>query len=353
MRPTPTRHRLLAAISAGLMITAVGMFHGATASVGAEESTTTPAAAETTVAAGPVDKTGWPTKIVFGAVPSENATSLQESYANVIALLKDQLGIDVEFFQATDYAGIIEAQIAGKVDLAQYGPFSYVIAKKNGAKIDPVGVMVSKKDAKPGYQSYGIVKGDNAEITDLKGFKGKKVCFVDPGSTSGYLYPSAGLLAEGIDPTKDVTPVFAGGHDASALSVVNGDCDAGFAFDAMVDTQLISKGEIKAGDLKVVWKSEMIAGSPIAVRTELPASLVAEIKRIITTEANVDAFIASGRCPAPAEPATTVAGATTVPAKQTCKVTDEGSWGWVPGEDSMFDGVRAVCEQTKATKCQG
>lgn len=308
---------------------------------GDDESTETTAApvaestaAPETTAADP--RADWPTKLVLGAVPSEESTALEESYSKLIQVLEEELGIEVEFFQATDYAGIIEAQIAGKVDIAQYGPFAYVIAKNNGADIVPIGAIVDGPDEKPGYQSYGIVKA-GSPITKLDDFKGKKVCFVDPGSTSGYLYPSAGLLALGIDPEKDVTPVFAGGHDASVISVNNGDCEAGFAFDAMVDSVLIEQGDIKAGDIVTVWKSETIAGSPLAIQNSLPESLRAEIIRLVLEEANRDALLASGRCTNADD----------------CGLTDENAWGWIVVEDSFYDGVRAVCEQTKSAKCDG
>lgn len=44
-----------------------------------------------------------------------------------------------------------------------------------------------------------------------------------------------------------MTPIYAGGHDASALSIANGDCDAGFAFDTMVDQTMIEKGSCSQG----------------------------------------------------------------------------------------------------------
>lgn len=278
----------------------------------------------------------WPEKIVMGAVPSEESTALVESYSKLIQVLEEDLGLEVEFFQATDYAGIIEAQISGKVDLAQYGPFSYVIAKFNGADILPVGALVDAPDEKPGYQSYGIVKA-GSDITDLEGFRGRKVCFVDPGSTSGYLYPSAGLLELGIDPEADVTPVFAGGHDASVISVNNGDCEAGFAFDAMVDSVLIEAGDIAEGDITTVWKSEVIAGSPLAMQNSLPESLKEEITRLVLEVANRDQLLADGRCTSVDE----------------CGLTDENAWGWVAVGDSFYDGVRAVCTATKSAKCEG
>ena len=283
-----------------------------------------------------IDKTDWPEKLVVGAVPSEESSSLEQSYAPLVEALAEQLGIEVEFFQATDYAGIIEAQVAGRVDLAQYGPFSYVLAKIRGAQIDVTGVMTEGPEVEPGYQSYGIAKADNDEINDIADFAGKKVCFVDPGSTSGYLYPIQGLIVNNIDPETGVTPVFAGGHDSSVLSVKNGDCEAGFAFDAMVDSNLIESGQIAEGDIKTVWKSEMIAGSPIAHRTTLQATLIAEIQRIVLEDVNTDKLIADGKC-------------TSV---EDCGLTDENVWGWVAKDDSFFDGVRAVCEATKSTKCE-
>jgi phosphonate transport system substrate-binding protein len=115
---------------------------------------------------------GWPEKLVFAAVPSEESSALQESYEPIIEVLESELGLDIEFFQATDYAGVIEGQIAGNVDLAQYGPFSYVIARTNGADIRPAGAMVEEEGAEPGYQSYGIVPA-GSDIASLEDYAGR------------------------------------------------------------------------------------------------------------------------------------------------------------------------------------
>lgn len=279
---------------------------------------------------------GWPSKLVFGAVPSEQSSSLVESYEKIIEVLEKELGLEIEFTQATDYAGIIEGQVSGRVDIAQYGPFSYVLAGFRGAELEVAGVMTDGPDIEPGYQSYMVTQGDNSSINSIEDVAGKIICFVDPASTSGFLYPSEGLLSAGIDPETGITPVFAGGHDASALAVANGDCDAGFAFDAMIDKNLIESGDIKEGDLKIIWKSEVIAGSPMAIQAGLPQTLKDEIKRIITEEANVDALVASGICDS----------------VENCGLTDEKVWGYVSKPDSFYDGVRKVCEVTGSSKCQ-
>lgn len=345
IRRFPRRSVLLASLASfALFAAACGDDDGgSTPATTAASATTVAGGAATTAAPAtqpPVDpKADWPKKLVLAAVPAEQDAQLQESYSVTKQILEDQLGIPVDFFQAADYAGVVEALIANRVDLAQFGPFAYVIAIANGADADVVGVMVSEKDGAPGYTSILVARSDNDEINSLEDVRGKRVCFVDPSSTSGYLFPIAAMLNKGINPETDVTPIFAGGHDASVISVVNGDCDAGFAFDSMVRDLLIERGEIKAGDVKEVDESPIIAGSPMAMRRGLPESLRAEIADIFATKINVDWAAENGYCE------------TNDPLF--CSFSDEKIWGYTLKDDSYYDGIRLVCKETKAPRCEG
>jgi phosphonate transport system substrate-binding protein len=273
--------------------------------------------------------------IVLASIPSEESTSLDAQFGKVRELIESETGATVEFQTATDYAAVIEGMRAGQIDLAAFGPFSYVIAKDSGVPVEPLAAVVDAPDASPGYYSYGIVPGDS-DITDLAGFRDKTVCFVDPSSTSGYLYPSAGLLEAGVDPEADVTPVMAGGHDASALSVADGTCDAGFAFDAIVDTTLIESGQLAEGDLKKVWESEEIAGSPVSMNSEtLSPELQEQLRDVFQNKANVEWMVENGICTA-----------------EDCPLPEESEWGYKAVDDASFDGVRAVCDTTQAEACQ-
>ncbi|MGQ0574930.1 MAG: phosphate/phosphite/phosphonate ABC transporter substrate-binding protein [Pseudonocardia sp.] len=272
-----------------------------------------------------------PETLVFAAVPSEESTTLQQSYQPIIDLLARETGKKIEFRQATNYTAVIEGQIAGNIHIAQFGPFSYVLARNNGAKISPVGALVDKGQP-ASYVSYGIVK-TGSPITDLAGFAGKKVCFVDPASTSGFLYPSAGLLGLGIDPETGVEPVFAGGHDASVLEVNAGRCDAGFAFDNMVDKELIEAGQIQAGDITTVWKSEPIPSSPLAVLDTLSPELRATIADAIAMKANSDYLLANSLC------------------SGECSISDEGASGYTVVDDAFYEPIRTICEITKTERC--
>ena len=272
--------------------------------------------------------------IVLASVPSEESTDLQSQFDPIIKMLEKETGKKVSFQQATDYAAVIEGQRAGQIDIGVYGPFSYVIAKDGGVPLEPIGAMVDEAGGKPGYESYGFTRPDTG-ITDIKGFAGKKVCFVDLASTSGYLYPSAGLIEAGIDPKTGVTPVMAGGHDAALLSIASKQCDAGFAFDTMEAT-MVEKGQLKAGQLTHVWTSEMIAGSPAVMSTSsLDADTQAKIKQAFKDKANKPALVADGFCASEAE----------------CNLPEDTGWGFVPTTDADYNGIREVCELTKAEAC--
>ena len=292
----------------------------------------------------------WPDVIRFAAVPSVEEEQQIETYQPMIDILSEELDIEVEFSFATSYAAVIEAMIAGNLDMAQFGPFSYVIATGNGADLVPVAIS-AEEGVPPSYRSYGITTAGNDEITSIEDFAGRNICFVDPGSTSGFLFPSAGLLNVGIDPETDVNGTFAGGHDASALAVANGTCEAGFAYDAMVTSTLIEQGDIAgvvdtiedenvnpdAAELKIVWKGPEIPNSPVAVQADLPQSLIDEITRVFTEEISTDGMIERGMC-------------TSV---DDCVLGEEGAEYYLPVEDSLYDGIRLVCAETGSAKCEG
>jgi phosphonate transport system substrate-binding protein len=295
----------------------------------------------------------WPTTLTYGAVPAENAQEIGDYVTPQI--IADELGVEIEFIQATDYAGVIEGMISEKVDLGGFGGFSYVIATGNGADIDVAGLWSDASgDGLGDYRSYLVTQADNTDINAPADLAGKKVCFVDPGSTSGFLFPSAALLAEDLDPSEnseDIDAFFAGGHDASALAVANGDCDAGFAYDTMLTEQLIDSGDLAgvvdnvedenvnpdAAELRIIWKSTPIAAPPLAYGNWLPESMQDEIKEIVTTKVNVEWAVENGYCSS----------------EDDCPLADGPFWGFVEGDDAYFDGIRELCELTGSAKCEG
>lgn len=279
---------------------------------------------------------GWPSTLTMGEVGQENSTALETSLAPVAKLMKDQLGITLKVVTGTSYASMIEAQQSGKAQLVTYGPFSYYIAKDlQHLNISIAGIPINAPNTDGTYYSEAVVNPKkNPGINAIKDVKGKKVCFSDPSSTSGYLYPSYGLLQVGINPSKGVTPVFAGTDQATAVQAGKGSCQVGFT--NTDDLPLAEQaGTVKASDVKVIWKSSPIPGSPTAISDSLPPSLVSAVDNLFVKEANSPYLVAHGYCNSVA---------------QCTKLT--GNWGYAAGSDSTFSQIAQICQLTKSPSCK-
>lgn len=264
-----------------------------------------------------------PDTLVFGALPYEDSTSVEQHFRPIVDLIAAETGKEVQFENVADYAGLIEGQRAGTIHIAMYGPTSYVLAKDSGVDIEVAGIQIQDPDGDPSYHSY-IITAKDSGIEELSDLRGRNVCFVEPTSTSGSLYPTAGLTDAGLTPD-DYNVRYTGGHDASALAVRDGDCDAGAIQDVMFDEILPRQGEIDPDDFTKIWVSAPVASSPLAISTGLGTELRETIKTAVLERGNADAL----------------------------DVDDiAGFWGFVPGDDTSFDSIRDVCSKTDSEICR-
>ncbi|MGH3751518.1 MAG: phosphate/phosphite/phosphonate ABC transporter substrate-binding protein [Pseudonocardiaceae bacterium] len=207
-----------------------------------------------------------------------------------------------------------------------------MIAKQQGAQITAVAARVDKKGQAPGYQPYGIT-WTGSPIKTLADFRGRTICFVDPSSTSGYLYPSAGLRDMSIEPERDTIRIFAGGHDDSVLAVANRQCDAGFALVYVIDRQLVEQGRLRPGQITAVWKSETIPGPPIVIANHLAPELHRQLTTAFQNKANADCLRANGFC------------------QGECAAVDGVGYGYQSADDAYYNGVREICRRIQSESC--
>jgi phosphonate transport system substrate-binding protein len=215
----------------------------------------------------------WPAKIRVGFIPAEGNADIKKRFAPLTEHLRNILGIEVEAFSASDYAGIITAMAHQHIDFAYFGPKSYVEASE---KADAQAlVMELNKEKQPGYTGIIIVRKDS-DMMQLDDIKGRVFAFTDPNSTSGYLVPNVffarDLKVKPEDYFKQVK--FSGSHGASILAVKNKAIEAAATSNIDLD-RMIEKGQVAADDFRILWRSELIPGSPMAARRDLPQSLKA------------------------------------------------------------------------------
>ncbi|MDL5038804.1 phosphonate ABC transporter substrate-binding protein [Comamonas resistens] len=211
-----------------------------------------------------------PTELRVGLIPSEDAQAMIRASQQVMEQLAARTGMKVKPFVANDYNGVIEAMRSGKIDVAYFGPFSYVLASQL-ANAEAFAIPVSKKSGQSSYQSILITRKDKG-LNTVAQLQGKTFAFVDPSSASGHLFPKAGLKGEGVDTDKYFSRViFSGSHDASILAVANSKVDAA-AVAEPIFFNAVAKGHVKAEDFLVVWRSQPIPESPMAWRKSLDAT---------------------------------------------------------------------------------
>ena len=217
----------------------------------------------------------WPDKIRLGLIPTEGGADIKIRFKPLIDHLEKQLDLKVEAFSASDYAGIITAMAHKHIDFAYFGPKSYVEASAR-AGAEALALELGK-DGSRGY--YGIIiTNKNSGITTLEQATNRThtFAFTDPNSTSGCLVPSVLFYRDLKTPPENLFKEvsFSGSHGASILAVKNNKIDVA-ATNNVDYNRMIEKGAIAKDDFNIVWTSELIPGSPMCGRKDLPSSLKA------------------------------------------------------------------------------
>ena len=221
-------------------------------------------------------------ELTMAIVPAENASGVNDRYQPFVAYLSKELGVPVKLRIANDYAAVIEGQRAGNIHIAFYGPASYSKAYATGAKVEPFATG-RNNDGTMGYYSVFYVKADSP-YKDIKDLKGKTIGFVDPNSTSGYSAPRYFLNKAGIDVDSFFAKsIITGSHENAVIALDKGTVDvAANWWNADNDsnlTRMDKKGMVKKENFRIVFKSELLPGSPYAYMSSLPDDLKKRIEK--------------------------------------------------------------------------
>lgn len=220
--------------------------------------------------------------LVMGLVPVANSEKLTEDIAPFHEMLSKNMGMKVEGFIASNYVGVVEALGTGTVDFALIPPFAYMLAnKKHGSEAL---LSTLDKHGENGYYSVLIVKADSG-INDVKDLAGKKFAFVDPSSTSGYIFPAVILKDNGLDIEKDIQAQFSGGHDKSIQLLINGDVDAIGTYERAINKYLKEFPNLDK-QLKVLIKSDLIPGVTLTVSPKVDKETKEKIVKAFTEVGN-------------------------------------------------------------------
>jgi phosphonate transport system substrate-binding protein len=163
-------------------------------------------------------------QLVLRIHPYKPSHELILAYTPLADYLSRQLGQRVSIRIAKDYQEHLHAVTQNTFDIAYVAPVSYVeMTSASGLK--PL-LARQAVHGSPTFRGKIIVRADSP-IQSLADLKGKRLAFVDPLSTMGYIVPAAMLLEQGITLNQLGRMRFLNDHANVALSVLLGDDDAG------------------------------------------------------------------------------------------------------------------------------
>ena len=163
-----------------------------------------------------------------------------ESAARLGAALSASTGLAVEVRRAESAAEAIDTAGTASVDAALLPVFEYLLLRQeHGVEAR---LQVLRDGGARSYHGVLLVR-EGAGIDELADLAGKKVAYVDPASTTGFLLPARHLAAAGVA----VEPVFTGSHDASLAELAAGRVDAAATYEDAPPpglTRLAGTGEV-------------------------------------------------------------------------------------------------------------
>ena len=163
-------------------------------------------------------------------IPLENPEKLISNVKPAMNFLEKEMGRKVRYFITLNYSAAVEAMISKKADVSFMSPLPYILANKYSGVEAVLGEIY---DAKSYYYSRIFVRKGSG-IKKISDLKGKTIAYVDPISSSGFMYPHdifirAGLVNGGVEKPEGGffrRVYFAGGDQQAINSMVGGFVDA-------------------------------------------------------------------------------------------------------------------------------
>ena len=226
----------------------------------------------------------------IGILGGENEADRLRNYQCLADHLKAEFGFEkVSLFPAADYDGVIQGLLGGTLDVAGLGASGYAkIYLADQAAVVPM-FTTQQTDGATGYFSIGFAL-KSAGLTKITDFKGKKLGYADPDSTSGYLIPLTQMPAETGAANEEffAETSFGGGHENNMLGMLDGKTDivavdsSGIGewadgYTSGTPHKMVAKGLLDMNDVVEVWRSPLIPNGPTVASTALGADWIKKI----------------------------------------------------------------------------
>ena len=224
----------------------------------------------------------------FYLVPAQDLMGLDTTGKALKKYLEAELGISVVVELPPNYIAVVEAFGSKRADVAILNTFGYILAKEK------YGVVPRLKLVNRGRDEYfGQIIAHAEGPKTIQEINGKTFAFVDPVSTSGYLFPLRFLTEQKV---KVREKIFAGSHDAVVTAVYQRKVAAGATFytppdpdGTPKDARWVVRNQFPDvfEKVKILQITGPIPNDPLVFRKDLPEELKTKVadalKKYLTT----------------------------------------------------------------------
>lgn len=204
--------------------------------------------------------------------------------------IKDYLrgqGVNADYVLYSNYPALVEALVAGHVDIAWNTPLAYLQAKE---KLGGQCQVLAMRDTDLGFTTVFITQTDSP-IRSFADLKGKRFAVASRDSSHAAILPLYFLHQNGIQPDTDLTllrfDTDVGKHGDTGTSeeevvraVLNRATDAGALGKATWDAY-VAAGRIDPQKLRIFWTSPGYCHCNFTARADFPAAVAERFAQAI------------------------------------------------------------------------
>jgi phosphonate transport system substrate-binding protein len=223
-------------------------------------------------------------RLTWGVTPYVSSDGTVEThYQPTVDIVAERLSIPMQVVVGESYAEVEAGLLAGSIDIAVMSPYAYVRARAKQPGIKAIATHIAN-----GTESYGayILAREDSDLRSLADLRGKRFGFVDPHSSSGWLFPASRLLDAGMNPLTDIEGRFYGSHAAVISAIASGEVAAGSTYVAALAD---GRGKIPgANKLRVIARTERIPYDAYVVRSGFPIKAILGLQKALSSVSTRD-----------------------------------------------------------------
>lgn len=229
---------------------------------------------------GPAVVHGQPDEILLGIEPEHNIFDQVERYRLLASYLSDRLGIRVNLTIMSRYGEVIKRFRAKRLDGAFLTSYTATMGIKE-LDLEPVAYPVNLRGESTS-QGYIFVRKDSG-ISNVNDMKGKRIVFVDPATTEGYLFPLAYLHQHGVDNINSFFNerfYFSGSHASAIFAVLDGRSDIGAAKNTVFQ-KLVRNDPFISQELFIIAQSQKFPETTLCIKGDLGEEMRERLRSVL------------------------------------------------------------------------